>query len=92
MTIYDQICFDQAPYLRTPRKRLNYDTKTYQLHDQSFMIKDSKYSPNRSLEDVIFKFVKIGEEELLLADKLKNTLRQTREVVTTHPQVQARYE
>lgn len=34
---------------------------------------------NRALEEVIFKFVKIGEEELVLADKLKNTLRQTRE-------------
>ena len=36
---------------------------------------------NRALEDVIFKFVKIGEEELVLADKLKNTLRQTREAL-----------
>ena len=34
---------------------------------------------NRALEDIIFKFVKIGEEELILADQLKNTLRQTRE-------------
>lgn len=36
---------------------------------------------DRALEDVIFKFVKIGEEELVLADKLKNTLRQTREAL-----------
>jgi len=36
---------------------------------------------NRALEDVIFKFVKIGEEELILADKLKNTLRKTREAL-----------
>ena len=36
---------------------------------------------NRALEEVIFKFVKIGEEELVLADKLKNTLRQTREAL-----------
>ncbi|CEE94924.1 type I restriction endonuclease [Xenorhabdus nematophila] len=36
---------------------------------------------NRALEDVIFKFVKIGEEELVIADKLKNTLRQTREAL-----------
>lgn len=34
---------------------------------------------NVALEDVIFKFAKIGEEELVLADMLKNTLRQTRE-------------
>ncbi|GFD66938.1 type I restriction endonuclease subunit R [Alteromonas sp. KUL106] len=39
---------------------------------------------NRALEDVIFKFVKIGEEELVLADKLKNTLRQTRETLASN--------
>ncbi len=36
---------------------------------------------NAALEDVIFKFAKIREEELVLADKLKNTLRQTREAL-----------
>jgi type I restriction enzyme R subunit len=36
---------------------------------------------NVALEDVIFKFAKIREEELVLADKLKNTLRQTREAL-----------
>lgn len=39
---------------------------------------------NRALEEVIFKFVKIGEEELVLADKLKNTLRQTREALASN--------
>jgi type I restriction enzyme R subunit len=39
---------------------------------------------NRALEDVIFKFVKIGEEELVMADKLKNTLRQTREALASN--------
>ncbi|MDW2001556.1 type I restriction endonuclease [Vibrio sp. 2304] len=39
---------------------------------------------SRALEDVIFKFVKIGEEELVLADKLKNTLRQTREALASN--------
>ncbi|UXK08302.1 type I restriction endonuclease [Shewanella putrefaciens] len=39
---------------------------------------------NRALEDVIFKFVKIGEEELVLADKLKSTLRQTREALASN--------
>jgi type I restriction enzyme R subunit len=33
---------------------------------------------NVALEEVIFKFIKVGEEELVLADKLKSTLRQTR--------------
>ncbi|WP_427453584.1 type I restriction endonuclease subunit R [Litorimonas sp. WD9-15] len=36
---------------------------------------------NVALEDVIFKFQKIGEEELVLADQLKNTLRRTREAL-----------
>ncbi|MDH4394618.1 MAG: type I restriction endonuclease [Limnobacter sp.] len=36
---------------------------------------------NVALEDVIFIFAKIKEEELVLADKLKNTLRQTREAL-----------
>lgn len=34
-----------------------------------------------ALEDVLFMFTKIREEELVLADKLKNTLRQTREAL-----------
>ncbi|MGK0269596.1 MAG: type I restriction enzyme R subunit [Cocleimonas sp.] len=34
---------------------------------------------NEALEDIVFKFTKISEEELVLADKLKNKLRQTRE-------------
>lgn len=36
---------------------------------------------NVALEDVIFRFVKISEEELVIADKLKNTLRRTREAL-----------
>jgi len=36
---------------------------------------------NVALEEVIFKFAKIKEEELVLADQLKNTLRQTREAL-----------
>lgn len=39
---------------------------------------------NVALEDVIFKFAKIKEEELDLADKLKNTLRQTREAMASN--------
>lgn len=39
---------------------------------------------NRALEDVIFTFTKIGQEELVLADKLKNTLRQTREALASN--------
>jgi len=39
---------------------------------------------NVALEDIIFKFVKIGEEELVLADKLKDTLRQAREALANN--------
>lgn len=36
---------------------------------------------NVALEDVLFMFTKVREQELVLADKLKNTLRQTREAL-----------
>ncbi|MBN2793059.1 MAG: type I restriction endonuclease subunit R [Desulfuromonadales bacterium] len=36
---------------------------------------------NVALEEVLFLFTKVKEEELVLADKLKNTLRQTREAL-----------
>lgn len=39
---------------------------------------------NVALEDVLFMFTKVKEEELILADKLKNTLRQTREALATN--------
>lgn len=34
---------------------------------------------NVALEDILFKFTKISEEEMILADQLKDTLRRTRE-------------
>lgn len=36
---------------------------------------------NVALEDVLFMFTKVKEEELVLADRLKNTLRRTREAL-----------
>jgi len=36
---------------------------------------------NTALENVIFQFAKIGEEELVLADQLKNTLQRTQEAL-----------
>lgn len=36
---------------------------------------------NTALEDVIFAFTKVKEEEMVLADKLKNTLQKTREML-----------
>ncbi|MFK5950087.1 MAG: hypothetical protein QM500_15090, partial [Methylococcales bacterium] len=39
---------------------------------------------NVALEDVLFMFTKINEEELILADQLKNTLRQTREALASN--------
>lgn len=34
---------------------------------------------NVALEDVLFTFIKVSEEEMVIADKLKNTLKKTRE-------------
>lgn len=39
---------------------------------------------NVALEDVLFMFTKIKEEELILADQLKNTLRRTREALVSN--------
>ena len=39
---------------------------------------------NAALEDVIFSFVKVGEEELVLADKLKDTLHRTCEALANN--------
>ncbi|MFZ1385763.1 MAG: type I restriction endonuclease [Thiolinea sp.] len=39
---------------------------------------------NMALEEVLFKFVKIGEEELKLADDLKDAMRRTRETMTSN--------
>jgi type I restriction enzyme, R subunit len=36
---------------------------------------------NTALEDIFFQFTKVSEEELLLADELKNNLRRTREAL-----------
>ncbi len=36
---------------------------------------------NTALEDIIFLFIKVSEEELVLADELKDTLRKTREAL-----------
>jgi len=39
---------------------------------------------NVALEDVVFMFNKVGEEELILADQLKDTLRKTREELASN--------
>jgi type I restriction enzyme R subunit len=39
---------------------------------------------NLALEDIIFMFRKVKEEELILADHLKNTLRKTREALNNN--------
>ena len=39
---------------------------------------------NVAMEDIVFKFAKIGESELKLADDLKNTLARTREAVNNN--------
>ena len=39
---------------------------------------------NVAMEDVLFVFTKVSEEELVLADELKNTLRRTREALASN--------
>jgi len=39
---------------------------------------------NSALEDIIFQFIKVGEEELKLADELKEQLRKTREALQSN--------
>jgi type I restriction enzyme, R subunit len=53
---------------------LNLKQQIEQAHDTGSLL-------NQALEDVIFKFEKIGEAELKLADELKDTLRRTRETL-----------
>ncbi len=60
---------------------LNLKHQLEHAHDTSGLL-------NQALEDVIFKFEKIGEAELKLADELKDVLRRTRETLaaTQDPQ------
>lgn len=51
------------------------------LKDSIESSNDTSNLLNVALEDVLFLFTKVREEELVLADKLKNTLRQTREAL-----------
>lgn len=53
---------------------LNLKHQLEHAHDTSGLL-------NQALEDVIFKFEKIGEAELKLADELKDILRRTRETL-----------
>lgn len=53
---------------------LNLKQQLEQAHDTSGLL-------NQALEDVIFRFEKIGEAELKLADELKDILRRTRETL-----------
>jgi type I restriction enzyme R subunit len=39
---------------------------------------------NAALEDIVFQFIKVGEEELKLADELKEQLRKTREALQSN--------
>jgi type I restriction enzyme, R subunit len=54
------------------------------VKEQLESAEDSTNLLNIALEDVIFKFTKIGEEELVLADQLKSTLRLTREALASN--------
>jgi type I restriction enzyme R subunit len=51
------------------------------LKQQIEQAQDTSSLLNQALEDVIFKFEKVGEAELKLADELKDILRRTRETL-----------
>lgn len=53
------------------------------LHQREILLKGDESSNllNIALEDIIFKFTKLSEEELVLADELKDTLRKAREAL-----------
>lgn len=55
---------------------LNLKQQLDDAHDTSALL-------NQALEDVIFKFEKIGEAELKIADELKDMLRRTREALAS---------
>lgn len=56
---------------------LNYKDSIEQGNDDLNLI-------NIALEDIIFKFIKVGEEELILADQFRETLRKTREALSNN--------
>ena len=79
--LLDQVDFQKLNDLyREVSNRLNHLNLSERLENDT----DITNLLNEALEDVIFSFVKIGEEELILADKLKNTLRRTREALASN--------
>ncbi|MWP46681.1 type I restriction endonuclease subunit R [Gilliamella sp. Pas-s27] len=56
---------------------LNYKESIEQGRDDLNLI-------NIALEDIIFEFIKVGEEELVLADEFKETLRKAREALSNN--------
>jgi len=79
--LLDKVDFQKLNDLyREVSNRLNYLNLSERLENDT----DITNLLSEALEDVIFSFVKIGEEELILADKLKNTLRRTREALANN--------
>lgn len=79
---------DYAPLQQLDFQKLNQLYRETSNHLDLLNLKESIESStdtsnllNIALEDVLFMFTKVREEELVLADKLKNTLRQTREAL-----------
>lgn len=74
----DQLDFHKLTQLaRAANERLTIINTKDALQNQV----DSRNLLNIALEEVIFAFVKIGEEELVLADALKDILQKTREAL-----------
>ena len=76
--LLDNIDFQQLNILlRETSNHLN----LLNLHETVSSGADVTNLLNTALENVVFQFKKIGEEELVLADQLKNTLQKTREAL-----------
>lgn len=78
--LLDLLDFNKIRLLHTEAQNalaaLNLKQQLDQAHDTSGLL-------NQALEDVIFRFEKIGEAELKLADELKDILRRTRETLAS---------
>ena len=76
--LLEKIDFDKLLHLyRVARDHLD----LLNLKDKMENSSDTSNILNEALEEVIFKFVKVGESELKLSESLKDALRQTREAL-----------
>ena len=80
-SLLDQLDFNKLNLLyRETTNRLNLLNLKENLEKGT----DNTNLLNLALEDILFEFIKVGEEELQLADDYQKTLRRTREALSTN--------